>query len=143
MLPAGQSGRVREQGTIMSEPDYICLTATQLQTVCLVHCISGVDEEPPASITGGAVETTITGYTEWTGDAGSLLSIGWDWQMLASNQCVRLMRVSLPSSNVMLHTAAHAALGAPATSGLLAAFIDGVAWEAETLQQIQRRYAAR
>lgn len=125
----------------MVDADYICLTATQLQTVCLVHCISGLDEDDPAPSSDGAVPTTITGYTEWTGAAGSLLSIGWDWQMLADEHRVLLRRVSMPSSNVMLHTASHASLGAPATTGLLASFIDGVAWQDETLQHLQRRYA--
>lgn len=126
----------------MSDADYICLTATQLHTVRLVHCISGLDEDTPLPILGGAVQTTITGYTEWTGAAGSLLSIGWDWQMLADRHSVLLKRVSMPSSNLMLHTASHAALGAPATTGLLASFIDGVAWQDQTLQHLRRRYAA-
>ena len=126
----------------MSDADYICLTATELETVCLVHCISGLDEDVPALIADGAVQTTITGYTEWISEGGSLLSIGWDWQMLANSNSVRLTRVSLPSSNLMLQTASHAALGAPATTGLLASFIDGVEWQAETLQHIKLRYAA-
>jgi hypothetical protein len=126
----------------MSDADYICLTATQLQTLCLVHCISGMDEDVPTPISAGAVQTVITGYTEWTGAAGSLLSIGWDWQMLADKHSVLLKRVSMPSSNLMLHSASHAALGAPASTGLLASFIDGVAWQDETLQHLRRRYAA-
>jgi hypothetical protein len=126
----------------MSDTGYIYLTFAQLQEVCLVHLISGMDEDGGPDQLDAAVATAITGYTEWISEGNVTITIGWDWQMLPDKKTIRLYRVSEPSSNLMLQSANGIDLGPKKTTILLETFIDGINWESETLKYINIRYDA-
>ena len=114
---------------------------TQLQQICLTHLVSGLDEDAPESPPDSASTTSITGYTEWVGKGGLIITIGWDWGMMPDGNILRLRRLSEPSSNLMLQDAEGCDLGPNKTATLLEAFIDGFNWQAETLQYINIRYS--
>lgn len=120
---------------------YIRLSVAELQDLHLVHCISGMDEDCAAGGPAGAVETAITGYTEWNTDDAHPVSLGWDWQMHAQSEAIGLARVGPPSSNLMLQDAEHRDLGPQRTKLLLENFIDATRWQPVTLDYINKRYA--
>lgn len=125
----------------MSETGYIRLTYDQLLQVSLVHLVSGVDEDAPTGPSDGAQSTAISGYTEWLGQGGLVITVGWDWQMLPDNLGFHLKRISAPSSNLMLLDNRGSDLGSQKTAVLLENFIDGFNWQSETLQYINFRYS--
>jgi hypothetical protein len=124
----------------MSDLGYIYLSLDELNKMSLTHLISGVDENEPMLSADVAIMTSITGYTEWINE-GKAITIGWDWQMLASESAAKLVRVSLPSSNLMLQSDANN-LGHQATAQMLGAFIDRFPWQAETLRYVGVSHAA-
>jgi len=119
---------------------YIRLSYAQLQDIRLIHLISGVDENGPAACADGAVPTAITGYTEWVGEGSPVVSIGWDWQMLADHSQVQLIRVGGASSNIMLQSAGQTDLGHTKTAFLLETLIDSLLWQPATLEYVSVRY---
>ncbi len=119
---------------------YIRLSYTQLQDIRLVHLVSGVDENGPIGFTDGAVPIAITGYTEWVGEGSPVVSIGWDWQMLADHSQVQLIRVGGASSNIMLQSAGRTDLGHTKTALLLETLIDSLRWQSATLEYVSVRY---
>lgn len=122
----------------MVDTGYIYLTVDELCAGALVHLISGIDQD--CRIAGaGAVATAITGYTEWVSEDGPVLTIGWDWQMTADGDQVRLKRISPPSSNVMLQSPARRDLGHARTLALLNDYLDGFDWQPATLGHIGAR----
>lgn len=124
----------------MSDTGYIYLTFSQLQDVCLVHLISGMDEDADPGQLDAAVATSITGYTEWISEGKVSITVGWDWQMRPDEKTVRLFRVSAPASNLMLQNASGIDLGPKKTTILLETFIDGINWQTEALKYINIRY---
>lgn len=123
-----------------SDTGYIRLAYAELQDIRLIHLVSGMDEDVPDAGTDGAVPTAITGYTEWVAAESPVVSIGWDWQMLADHSQVQLTRVGGASSNVMLQGAGHIDLGHAKTALLLEALIDNLVWQAATLEYVSVRY---
>ncbi|UUZ50693.1 DUF4902 domain-containing protein [Massilia sp. B-10] len=126
----------------MSDTGYVYLSLAELENVVIVHLVSGVDEDAPEECPGGAVTTSITGYTEWVSQGSRIITIGWDWQMQSEREGVHLRRVGKPSSNVMLQSPPNHDLGPHATRALLEQFIDGIDWQPETLKYINVRYNA-
>ncbi|MES2299297.1 MAG: DUF4902 domain-containing protein [Pseudomonadota bacterium] len=126
----------------MPDTGYVYLTLSELQEICLVHLISGMDEERPAFPFEGAVPTAITGYTEWISDGQRVVTIGWDWQMQCDSDEIKLKRISEPSSNVVLQTPGRENLSAPLTTNLLEDFIDTFSWQSQALAHICNRYNA-
>ncbi len=124
----------------MSDTGYIRLSLAALQEICLVHLVSGVDEDGPGQAHAGAVPTAIAGYTEWITQGSPVITVGWDWQMLSEQHRVLLKRVSAPSSNVMLQNADHADLGPVNTALLLENYVDGFDWQSKALEFINIRY---
>jgi hypothetical protein len=124
----------------MSDTGYIRLSVAQLQDIQIIHLISGMDEDAPLELPHGAVQTAISGYTEWISNGGPVITIGWDWQMQLENTHVLLRRIGMPSSNVMLQTNSQLDLGHAKTASILESFIDGIDWQKETLQSINIRY---
>lgn len=124
----------------MTDNGYVRLTYAAAQKICLVHLISGLDEDRPDSAASGAMPTAITGYTEWISEGSPVLTVGWDWQMLSGVQGIQLHRASEPRSNVMFQTATLADAGQHHTSVLLETLIDGFDWQSQTLQHINTRY---
>lgn len=120
----------------MVDNSYIYLTVEELRAGALVHLMSGVDEETDVPAGNGAVATAITGYTEWIGTGQPVLTLGWDWQMRACGDVVRLQRIGPPSSNLMLQSPARHDLGHALTVQLLNAYVDEFDWQAATLGHI-------
>lgn len=120
----------------MFNDGYIRLSFAEVKKLCLIHLISGVDRDTPDITSHGAVPTAITGYTEWVSNNDPAITIGWDWQMHASDHCVQLKSLSEPRSNLMLQSANLSDVGHLKTATLLEAFIDGISWESEVLRYI-------
>ena len=116
------------------------LSPADLQHICLIHLISGMDEDGPDDLADYAVPTLITGYTEWIGEGDPELTIGWDWKMTFDASRVQLVRVSEPCSNVAIHGDDGSALGPVVTARYLANKVDGFNWQEEALQYINIRY---
>jgi hypothetical protein len=123
----------------MVDTGYIYLTLDEFYAGRLVHLMSGVDQECHLGSCTGAMVTAITGYTEWVSAAAPVLTIGWDWQMIAEENVVRLERVGPPSSNVMLLSPGRRELGHAGTVALLNGYLDGFDWQAATLAHIGAR----
>ena len=115
------------------------LTVDALRDIELVHLISGLDEATPPLSGDGATTTEITGYTEWVGDLGVTVTVGWDWQVIAGIAVLQRTRVGWPSSNIVVDAGDEAVNGAT-TPRLLAQFIDHFDWQSETFRQICLRY---
>jgi hypothetical protein len=125
----------------MTDTGYIRMSYDQLQTISLVHLVSGVDEDGPLGAPDSASSTAISGYTEWISQGGLVITIGWDWQMLPENRGFHLKRICSPSSNLMLQSPTGDDLGPQKTAILLETFIDAFNWQSETLQYINIRYS--
>lgn len=124
----------------VSTDGYIRLSFARLQTITLVHLISGLDENVPKIAHCGAMPTDITGYTEWVNDTVPTITIGWDWQMDADCNRIRLRRISEPRSNILLQDAAGMDVGPEKTIIMLEAFIDGIDWSQEARNYIDACY---
>jgi hypothetical protein len=126
---------------MISADGYLRLKFPGLRQVRLVHLLSRLDEDGPASPGVAALATAITGYTEWVSTENPGITLGWDWQLNLACRPFRVQRINLPRSNVMLVDAVRADLGPDQTAVLLAALIDELAWQAEVEAQIERGYA--
>jgi hypothetical protein len=126
----------------MLDNSYIYLTVDELCAGALVHLVSGIDQEAASAPAAGAIATAITGYTEWIGTGQPVVTLGWDWQMCASGDVVRLQRIGPPSSNLMLQSPARHNLGHARTAQLLNDYVDGFDWQAATLRHISARHGA-
>ena len=124
---------------IISPDGYIRLPLALMRSTPLTHLISGLDEEIAPDAADGALATTITGYTEWVTEGSAPLTVGWDWQMTANGNDIRMDRVSEPRSNIMLVDAAQADLGPASTATLLGTVVDAFAWQDTTLAYIQQQ----
>lgn len=124
----------------VSADGYIRLSFARLQTITLVHLISGLDENIPKIAHCGAMPTEITGYTEWATNVAPTITIGWDWQMDADCNRILLRRISEPRSNILLQDAAGMDVGPEKTIIMLEAFIDGIDWSQEARNYIDICY---
>jgi len=124
----------------MVDTGYIYLTVDELCAETLFHLISGVDQECLLTGAGGATATAITGYTEWVSQGERILTLGWDWEMHAAGDAVRLQRIGPPSSNLMLQSPTRRDLGHARTIALLNDYVDGFNWQQATLGHISARY---
>ena len=109
----------RAQGNLMltvSDDGYIRLTHAELEQELLIHLVSGLDEDTD-NIEG---VTTMTGYTEWVSASTPTISMGWDWQLGATEQ---LIRISDIRSNVMLQNIHSIDCDMPKNNALLEHFI--------------------
>ncbi len=119
---------------IISRDGYIRIPCFRLETILLVHLISGLDE---AGGNRDSTATLITGYTEWISCTRPFITIGWDWQMTAP---FSLARTGIPRSNLMLETE-KLDLGPSGTSDFIENFIDAMEWKKTVLDNISRRYS--
>ena len=120
----------------ISPDGYIRLSLDLMRHTRLVHLISGLDQDNPPLPPDGAVPTTISGYTEWVSEGSAPLTVGWDWQLHAEVNPVRMERISEPRSNIMLLDDQQQDLGPARTSALLASLIDGMAWQDAALRHM-------
>lgn len=126
----------------VSADGYIRLSFGELQTVSLIHLISGLDEEFSSPIYGGAMPTEIAGYTEWVSTTVPAITIGWDWEIDAGYSHFLPRKIGLPRSNIMLKDSCGADLGPEKTLILLEALIDALAWPMEVQDYIGIRYGS-
>ena len=125
-------------------PDgYMRLTVEELRQISLVHLLSGLDEDNPALLQGGATFSEITGYSEWVSTTSPAISIGWDW-MLQSSQAgaVYYERASDPRSNLMLIDTQQRDLGPAKTATLIGKVVDKIVWRSVVQDYISTRYAS-
>lgn len=125
----------------VSDDGYIRLSFANLQTVPLIHLISGLDENSHSNVSAGATPTEIVGYTEWVSNPNPTITIGWDWKMEVVNNYILLRRISEPSSNIMLHDGNQIDIGQAKTVAQLEALIDALNWQIEVRTHINIRYA--
>jgi hypothetical protein len=118
----------------------IRLLPDALDSLDLVHLISGLDEDAPASASA-AVATTISGYTEWITHSAPAVTLGWDWQMLGASSRVLLRRVGEPRSNLMIVDDEGDDLGHERSSAVLEQWIDIFRWQDSALSCLDQRYA--
>jgi hypothetical protein len=124
----------------VSDDGYIRLSFTKLHNFPFTHLLSGLDSENDDSVTAGASQSSITGYTEWLSDSAPQITIGWDWEMYFANSKVCLRRISEPRSNLMLLDASNNDIGYEKSTLLQEMFIDGLQWQPIVLEQINVRY---
>jgi len=122
---------VLEDGTVR-------IPAGRLHELPLVHLISGLDEPSEQERQAGDCASTLSGYTEWVCGEPSVITIGWDWQLVPPGRLLR--RIGFPSSNIILHDTQRGTLDAGASGMLLSHFIDSLPWQDVTLAQICLRY---
>ncbi|KAF3996241.1 DUF4902 domain-containing protein [Glaciimonas immobilis] len=133
LSPAGKIFTISSDG-------YIRLLFEELQNITLVHLISGLDQDMPSPILGGAVTTTITGYTEWVTATSPGITLGWDWQLAVVFKSIHLHRISEPRSNVMMHNSDRVDMGPIKTTTLLENFIDNFDWQSTVQKHITGDY---
>jgi hypothetical protein len=124
----------------VSNDGYIRLPFTKLRAIPIFHLASGLEENYPTIILGGAIETEIVGYTEWISNTNPPITIGWDWQMGVVNHGVLLRRISEPRSNIMLQDLIQKDLGPRKTIMQLEELIDTLDWRSTVQSQIETRY---
>lgn len=141
-LQSGTGIEPQVHGFMRLSPDgYVRLTLEQFQAIVLRHMWSGLDPEDPASLHEGAIQTRITGYTEWVSETVPAITLGWDWQLQELSGRARYLRMGSPRSNIMLVEALRNDLGAVKTSKLLQVAIDETAWQAAVHSHITEWHA--
>lgn len=124
----------------VSEDGYIRLSFRELQTVPLVHLVSGLDDDAPVTGFSGAMPTDIAGYTEWVSLQEPAVTLGWDWQLRCSPAGISLQRTGEPRSNLMLHDASGTDIGYRQTTLQLEVFIAALNWQETVKGHICHRY---
>ncbi|MEJ2643739.1 MAG: DUF4902 domain-containing protein [Gammaproteobacteria bacterium] len=135
--PSGPAPRV---ALAVSNDGYIRLSFSELQTVPLVHLISGLDDDSPATGCSGAMRTVIAGYTEWVSIHQPAVTLGWDWQLHCTPNGAYLPNTGEPRSNVMLQDAAGSDVGYRRTTVQLAILIETMNWQETVKLHITDRY---
>jgi hypothetical protein len=126
----------------LSPDGYVRLTLEAFEQITLVHLLSGLDEDDPAPLREGAICTEITGYTEWVSTTTPVISVGWDWMLRSFQGQAHYKKSGEPRSNLMLIDSQQRDLGTARTTVLLEQLIDGMAWQDEVKECINRRYAS-
>jgi hypothetical protein len=125
----------------LSDDSYIRLTLKTFIVTPLVHLLSALDDDKPITPQVGANISRISGYTEWLSTTAPIITLGWDWELDASQGQLLYVRLGAPRSNIMLVNAMAHDLGPIKTSMLLETVIDALAWQREIHQYIVIRYA--
>lgn len=125
----------------LSPDGYVRLTLEQLQAIVLRHLWSGLDPEDSTSLYEGAIQTRITGYTEWVSETVPAITLGWDWQLHGLSSQARYLQVGFLRSNIMLIDGLEQDLGLTQTDLLLEQAIDKIAWQGVVETQLTNRLA--
>jgi hypothetical protein len=121
---------------------YIRLSFEGFRHVGLVHLISGLDEDCGQQPTDAAIQTDISGYTEWISNTSAVISIGWDWTIkIAPGGLNVYFRCSEPRSNVMLVDAHGQDFGPGKSTTLIETVIDDMSWQDVVKSYINSRYS--
>lgn len=123
----------------ISPDSYIRLSLDQLRGIAFEHLMSESDDVCPAATAVQSAPAGLTGYTEWASRAAPRISMGWDWELLPDEGAVRLRRIGLPRSNIMLTGVDRADLGPDTTALLLGGLVDEMAWQDVTWRALGNR----
>ncbi len=114
-----------------------------LSDLQLIHLVSGLDDELAgvgAGRCGGSTE--LSGYTEWICAGEPRLSLGWDWQLESASSSLRVCRLGLPRTNVLLLENDRTDLPWEQSLHALASYIDALDWNTAAFRAVCERYAA-
>ncbi|MDD4914190.1 MAG: DUF4902 domain-containing protein [Methylococcales bacterium] len=121
---------------------YIRLTFEEFRRIDLVHLISGLDEDGHEQVLDAAIQTNITGYTEWVSNTMPAISIGWDWTIKITQGFGGVyIRVAEPRGNVMLVDSHGQDFGPGKSATLIETVIDEIAWQNVVKSYINHRYS--
>lgn len=121
---------------ILSQDGYIRLMFESFLQLEIVHLISGVDEDRPATSGAGANSFAIVGYTEWLSRTVPSVTIGWDWQLTGAQGEARLIQTGTPGRNLMFVDHLGQDFGPEQTAVMLADWLSTFNWQTETLGAI-------
>jgi Domain of unknown function (DUF4902) len=107
-----------------SADGYIRLRPSDLCEIHVAHLFSALDQDAPLVTGEGAVQTEITGYTEWASKTKPAISIGWDWALQMHGGRPQCVRYGDPRSNLMLTDIYGYDLGTHSTSEALGQWVD-------------------
>ncbi len=108
----------------LSEDGYIRLQRSKLGEIQVAHLFSALDQDAPLVTGEGAVQTEITGYTEWASRTKPAISIGWDWSLQMHCGRPQCVRYGDARSNLMLTDSYGYDLGMRGTSDALGQWVD-------------------
>jgi len=113
----------------ISADGYVRLVPKRFAQLTLVHLHSGMDDDKPLSAEDGAVQSSITGYTEWVTTTKPTISVCWDWQMTATKGQVEIVALGFPRSNLMFVDKVGNDLGQLTTESILRSWVHSFEWQ--------------
>jgi hypothetical protein len=125
-------------------PDgYLRVSGRELLQVRLGHLLSGLDEDPPDSLSRGlgATHATLAGFTEWSEDRSPAVSVGWDWRAGGPRCAQQYLRIGLPRTNLMLIDVRGRDLGFDLTAHRVAQWLDRQPWQVTVAAFLSKIYA--
>lgn len=128
----------------LSLPDGLLrIPRADLDRLHLTHLVSGLDDDTSGEAPSCGASIAISGYTEWICPQQPRLSLGWDWHLEdAASPLLRVRRLGLPRTNVLLLGRDRCALPWNESLQVLASFIDGFDWNTPAFRAVCERYAA-
>ena len=112
----------------LSETGQVRATVDDLLSVHFLHYFSGLDTEVGDPSKGCGRPTVISGFTEWLAQSSLQISIGWDWQLEAAGDTVRLIRTDCPRTNVRLTNPNGQDFGWEQNLQVLGTIVDALPW---------------
>jgi hypothetical protein len=122
----------------MNHMGLVQATLEELLNLGMQHFFSAVDMELfdlPIHQRCGTV-TVLSGYTEWMASAEHLMTIGWDWCVLAKEHGMAWQRDELPRTNIQLLNQYGQAIVWEDNLRILAAWIDSHIWQNEVVRAV-------
>ena len=122
--------------------DYcVRITERRLLSLQLIHLESGIDLSQGDDVSDrsqiDAIESELTGYSEWLDQNSPEISIGFDWVMGAPHGLLAVRERSI-RTNLMLVDESGADLGLEATTQACEQLLRSGAWHAAVLDTIDR-----
>lgn len=122
----------------MNNMGLVQATLEELLNLSMQHFFSAVDLElSDLSINQrcGTV-TVLTGYTEWMARAELLITIGWDWCVMAREQGIFWQRDELPRTNIQLLNKYGQAIVWEDNLRILATWVDSHIWQTDVVRAV-------
>lgn len=119
---------------------YVRATLDEVLSVRFAHLISGLDESREGVARCGA-RTTISGYTEWVGEADPKVTVGWDWIVDFGSGQPHWRRVGPPRTNVLLVDGSAQDYDWNRSLKVLGTVVDALPWQQQASTAIAARYA--
>lgn len=120
-----------KDSTAFSFDGYFRMTFDAFTRLSFIRKFAWEDADIAQELRAESISARRAGYCEWVSGGRCPVSIGWTWfETGEGNLFVSPMEVN---SNLMLVDLKHYDLGATKTSGLLRAWLSGVAWQPEII----------